>query len=186
MCVERLRFITHSVSPARCIASLDYGAKLALFLVPYRPLGPKNNEKNENVIARKRQPKEQPKEGSRLEHSCVTGRARSREPWTHRVVGSPADGTRVGAARNATNMIRRWIALLTLIACGSAQMQKSREVRSHEEYHKKRQDQLNRKAQSRKNALKKGGTQSKTLHELRMKKQHKNRAKKKQKRRPGL
>ena len=56
-------------------------------------------------------------------------------------------------------------------------MQKSREVRSHEEY-QKRQEQLNRKAQSRKNALKKGGTQSKTLHELRMKKQHKNRAKK--------
>ena len=105
------------------------------------------------------------------------------------VVGSPADadGARVGAARNATNMIRRWIALLTLIAFSSAQMQKSREVRSHEEYHKKRQDQLNRKAQSRKNALKKGGTQSKTLHELRMKKQHKNRAKKQhKKRRPGL
>ena len=155
--------------------------------MPYRPLGQKNNEKNENVIARKRQPKEQPKEGSRLEHSCVTGRARSREPWTHRVVGSPADGTRVGAARNATNMIRRWIALVALVAwTTNAQMQKSREVRSHEEYHKKRQDQLNRKAQSRKNALKKGGTQSKTLHELRMKKQHKNRAKKKQKRRPGL
>ena len=35
-------------------------------------------------------------------------------------------------------------------------------------------------------ALKKDGTQSKSLHELRMKKQHKNRAKKKQKRRPGL
>ena len=36
-------------------------------------------------------------------------------------------------------------------------------------------------------ALKKGGTQSKTLHELRMKKQHKNRAKKaSKKRRPGL
>ena len=83
-------------------------------------------------------------------------------------------------------MMRRLAALLTLIACSSAQMQKSREVRSHEEYHKKRQDQLNRKAQSRKNALKKGGTQSKTLHELLMKKQHKNRAKKKQKRRPGL
>ena len=105
------------------------------------------------------------------------------------VVGSPADadGARVGAARNATNMIRRWIALVALVAwTTNAQMQKSREVRSHEEYHKKRQDQLNRKAQSRKNALKKGGTQSKTLHELRMKKQHKNRAKKKQKRRPGL
>ena len=85
-------------------------------------------------------------------------------------------------------MMCRLAALLTLIACGSAQMQKSREVRSHEEYHKRRQDQLNRKAQSRKNALKKGGTQSKTLHELRMKKQHKNRAKKKasKKRRPGL
>ncbi len=83
-------------------------------------------------------------------------------------------------------MMRRLAALLALIAGGSAQMQKSREVRSHEEYHKRRQDQLNRKAQSRKNALKKGGTQSKTLHELRMKKQHKNRAKKKQKRRPGL
>ena len=92
---------------------------------------------------------------------------------------------RVGRT-SATNMMRRLAALLALIACGSAQMQKSREVRSHEEYHKKRQDQLNRKAQSRKNALKKGGTQSKTLHELRMKKQHKNRAKKKQKRRPGL
>ena len=102
------------------------------------------------------------------------------------MVGSPADGTRVGAARNATNMMRRLAALLALVACGRAQMQKSREVRSHEEYHKRRQDQLNRKAQSRKNALKKGGTQSKTLHELRMKKQHKNRAKKKQKRRPGL
>ena len=97
------------------------------------------------------------------------------------VVGSPAD-----ADGSAPNMMRRLAALLTLIACSSAQMQKSREVRSHEEYHKKRQDQLNRKAQSRKNALKKGGTQSKTLHELRMKKQHKNRAKKKQKRRPGL
>ena len=121
-------------------------------------------------------PKEQPKEGVRLEHSRVTGRARSREPWTHRVVGSPADA----------GMMRRLAALLTLIACSSAQMQKSREVRSHEEYHQKRQEQLNRKAQSRKNALKKGGTQSKTLHELRMKKQHKNRAKKKQKRRPGL
>jgi len=93
------------------------------------------------------------------------------------VVGSPADAG-----------MRRLAALLTLIACSSAQMQKSREVRSHEEYHKRRQDQLNRKAQSRKNALKKGGTQSKTLHELRMKKQHKNRAKKKasKKRRPGL
>ena len=105
------------------------------------------------------------------------------------VVGSPAEdaGTRVGAARNATNMIRRWIALVALVAwTTNAQMQKSREVRSHEEYHKRSQDQLNRKAQSRKNALKKGGTQSKTLHELRMKKQHKNRAKKKQKRRPGL
>ena len=125
-----------------------------------------------------------------LSQTHVTGRARSREPWTHRVVvGSPADadGARVGAARNATNMIRRWIALVALVAwTTNAQMQKSREVRSHEEYHKKRQDQLNRKAQSRKNALKKGGTQSKTLHELRMKKQHKNRAKKKQKRRPGL
>ena len=83
-------------------------------------------------------------------------------------------------------MMRRLAALVALVACSSAQMQKSREVRSHEEYHKRRQDQLNRKAQSRKNALKKGGTQSKTLHELRMKKQHKNRAKKKQKRRPGL
>ena len=106
------------------------------------------------------------------------------------VVGSPADadGTRIGAARTrGTNMMRRLAALITLIACGSAQMQKSREVRSHEEYHKKRQEQLNRKAQSRKNALKKGGTQSKTLHELRMKKQHKNRAKKaSKKRRPGL
>ena len=66
-------------------------------------------------------------------------------------------------------MMRRLAALVTLTACGSAQMQKSREVRSHEEYHQKRQEQLNRKAQSRKNALKKGGTQSKTLHELRMK-----------------
>ena len=136
-------------------------------------------------------PKEQPKEGVRLEHSRVTGRARSREPWTHRVVvGSPADGTRVGAARTGTsapNMMRRLAALVALLtAFSSAQMQKSREVRSHEEYHQKRQEQLNRKAQSRKNALKKGGTQSKTLHELRMKKQHKNRAKKKQKRRPGL
>ena len=85
------------------------------------------------------------------------------------------------------NMMRRLAALVALVAATTnAQMQKSREVRSHEEYHKKRQDQLNRKAQSRKNALKKGGTQSKTLHELRMKKQHKNRAKKKQKRRPGL
>ena len=106
------------------------------------------------------------------------------------VVGSPADadGARVGAARNATNMIRRWIALVALVAwTTNAQMQKSREVRSHEEYHQKRQEQLNRKAQSRKNALKKGGTQSKTLHELRMKKQHKNRAKKaSKKRRPGL
>ena len=71
--------------------------------------------------------------------------------------------------------MRRLAALVALLtAFSSAQMQKSREVRSHEEYHKKRQDQLNRKAQSRKNALKKGGTQSKTLHELRMKKQHKN------------
>tara|TARA_B100000683_G_scaffold98416_1_gene97301 strand:+ start:647 stop:1054 length:408 start_codon:yes stop_codon:yes gene_type:complete len=95
-------------------------------------------------------------------------------------------GRQTTRGTTATNMIRRLAALLTLVACGSAQMQKSREVRSHEEYHKKRQDQLNRKAQSRKNALKKGGTQSKTLHELRMKKQHKNRAKKKQKRRPGL
>ena len=95
------------------------------------------------------------------------------------VVGSPAD---------ADGMMRRLAALITLIACSSAQMQKSREVRSHEEYHQKRQEQLNRKAQSRKNALKKGGTQSKTLHELRMKKQHKSRAKKKasKKRRPGL
>ena len=86
-------------------------------------------------------------------------------------------------------MMRRLAALVALLtAFSSAQMQKSREVRSHEEYHKRRQDQLNRKAQSRKNALKKGGTQSKTLHELRMKKQHKNRAKKKasKKRRPGL
>ena len=87
-------------------------------------------------------------------------------------------------------MMRRLAALITLIACGSAQMQKSREVRSHEEYHQRRQEQLSRKAQSRKNALKKGGTQSKTLHELRMKKQHKNRAKKQskasKKRRPGL
>ncbi len=86
-------------------------------------------------------------------------------------------------------MMRRLVAVVALAACSiNAQMQKSREVRSHEEYHKRRQDQLNRKAQSRKNALKKGGTQSKTLHELRMKKQHKNRAKKKasKKRRPGL
>ena len=101
------------------------------------------------------------------------------------VVGSPAD-----ADGSAPNMMRRLATLLTLIACGSAQMQKSREVRSHEEYHQRRQEQLNRKAQSRKNALKKGGTQSKTLHELRMKKQHKNRAKKaskaSKKRRPGL
>ena len=85
--------------------------------------------------------------------------------------------------------MRRLAALVALVAAAThAQMQKSREVRSHEEYHKKRQDQLNRKAQSRKNALKKGGTQSKTLHELRMKKQHKNRAKKQasKKRRPGL
>ena len=123
---------------------------------------------------------------------------RSREPWTHRVVvGSPADadGTRVGAARtrgtSAPNMMRRLAALVALLtAFSSAQMQKSREVRSHEEYHQRRQEQLNRKAQSRKNALKKGGTQSKTLHELRMKKQHKNRAKKQskasKKRRPGL
>ena len=113
------------------------------------------------------------------------------------MVGSPADadGTRVGAARTrgttATNMMRRLAALVALVAwTTNAQMQKSREVRSHEEYHKRRQDQLNRKAQSRKNALKKGGTQSKTLHELRMKKQHKNRAKKQskasKKRRPGL
>ena len=88
--------------------------------------------------------------------------------------------------------MRRLAALVALLtAFSSAQMQKSREVRSHEEYHQKRQEQLSRKAQSRKNALKKGGTQSKTLHELRMKKQHKNRAKKQQKkaskkRRPGL
>ena len=82
------------------------------------------------------------------------------------MVGSPADadGTRVGAARTrgakATNMMMRRLAALValLTAFSSAQMQKSREVRSHEEYHKKRQDQLNRKAQSRKNALKKGGT----------------------------
>ena len=96
------------------------------------------------------------------------------------VVGSPAD---------ADGMMRRLAALAALLtAFSSAQMQKSREVRSHEEYHQKRQEQLNRKAQSRKNALKKGGTQSKTLHELRMKKQHKNRAKKQaqKKRRPGL
>ena len=95
------------------------------------------------------------------------------------VVGSPADAG-----------MRRLAALITLIACSSAQMQKSREVRSHEEYHQRRQEQLSRKAQSRKNALKKGGTQSKTLHELRMKKQHKNRAKSQKKaskkRRPGL
>ena len=86
-------------------------------------------------------------------------------------------------------MMRRLAVLVALVACRvNAQMQKSREVRSHEEYHQKRQEQLNRKAQSRKNALKKGGTQSKTLHELRMKKQHKNRAKKaaSKKRRPGL
>ena len=113
-----------------------------------------------------------------LSQTHVTGRPRSREPWTPRVVvGSPADA----------GMMRRLAALITLIACSRAQMQKSREVRSHEEYHQKRQEQLNRKAQSRKNALKKGGTQSKTLHELRMKKQHKNRAKKaSKKRRPGL
>ena len=127
-------------------------------------------------------PKEQPKEGGQaraLSQTHVTGRARRREPWTPRVV--------VGSPAGADGMMRRLAALITLIACGSAQMQKSREVRSHEEYHKKRQEQLNRKAQSRKNALKKGGTQSKTLHELRMKKQHKNRAKKaSKKRRPGL
>ena len=40
--VERLRFIAHSVSPVRCIASLDDGQKLALFLVPYSPLAPKD------------------------------------------------------------------------------------------------------------------------------------------------
>ena len=149
--------------------------------------------KTERNCSQEASPRSSPRgvQARALSQTHVTGRARSREPWTHRVVvGSPADAdtTRVGAARgtSATNMIRRLAALLTIIAFSSAQMQKSREVRSHEEYHKKRQDQLNRKAQSRKNALKKGGTQSKTLHELRMKKQHKNRAKKKQKRRPGL
>ena len=91
-----------------------------------------------------------------------------------------ASERRARAGTTAANMMmRRLAALVALVAATTnAQMQKSREVRSHEEYHKKRQDQLNRKAQSRKNALKKGGTQSKTLHELRMKKQHKNRAKK--------
>ena len=90
-----------------------------------------------------------------------------------------------GARPSAARAFAALVALLT--AFSSAQMQKSREVRSHEEYHQRRQEQLNRKAQSRKNALKKGGTQSKTLHELRMKKQHKNRAKKaSKKRRPGL
>ena len=101
-----------------------------------------------------------------------------------------ADADGVGAARTrgerAPKMMRRLVVALDRLD-SSAQMQKSREVRSHEEYHKKRQEQLNRKAQSRKNALKKGGTQSKTLHELRMKKQHKiAQSKQSKKRRPGL
>ena len=72
-----------------------------------------------------------------------------------------------------------------LTACGSAQMQKSREVRSHEGT-KKRQEQLNRKPSRYKNALRRAGPNLKTLHELRMKKQHKNRAKLSKKRRPAF
>ena len=143
-------------------------------------------------------PKEQPKEGVRLEHSRrpteLDGRAAaSRGPagwwWAARLTPARESERRQTRGTSAPKMMRRLAALVALLtAFSSAQMQKSREVRSHEEYHKKRQDQLNRKAQSRKNALKKGGTQSKTLHELRMKKQHKNRAKKQaqKKRRPGL
>ena len=193
---RKAAIITSQRYAARCIASLGRRAKLALFLVPLHGASPKNNQEKRNVIARKRQAQGAAQGGGQaraLSQTHVTGRARSREQWTHRVVvGSPADadGTRVGAARTRGHeMMRRLAALVALLtACSSAQMQKSREVRSHEEYHQKRQEQLNRKAQSRKNALKKGGTQSKTLHELRMKKQHKNRAKKQasKKRRPGL
>ena len=81
--------------------------------------------------------------------------------------------------------MRRLLVLIAVLVATQAQMQKSREVKSHEAYHAARRDKLARKSQAKKTVLRKGGSPSKTLHELRMKKQVNKNAKKK-KRRPGL